>query len=71
MKKIFKCEFKYTNLNTRVWVSTFFYIEGIDKFTVERVAIIKSVNELKGKLTDYELTYYRIEETQQSKENAN
>ena len=70
MKKIFKCEFKYTNLNSRVWVSTFFYLEGDDKFQVERVAIVKSVNELKGKLTDYELTYYRIEETTQQK-NAN
>jgi hypothetical protein len=67
MKKIFKCEFKYTNLNTRVWVSTFFYLEGDDKFSIERIAIIKSTNELKGKITDYELTYYRVEETTESK----
>jgi hypothetical protein len=48
-------------------VSTFFYLEGEDKFAIERMAIIKSTNELKGKLTDYELTYYRVEETEQSK----
>jgi len=67
MKKIFKCEFKYTNLNSRVWLSTFFYMEGEDRFSVEKAAIIKSCNELKDKLTNYELTFYKVEETEASK----
>ena len=71
MKKIYKCEFKFTNLNSRVWVSTFFYLETLDKFAAEKVAIIKACNELKGKITDYELTYYRVEETEESKKNGN
>ena len=64
MKKIYKCEFKFTNLNTRVWLSTYFYLECEDKFSAEKVAIIKACNELKGKVTDYELSFYRIEESQ-------
>jgi len=62
MKKNFKCEFKYVNLNTNVWVSTFFYLEGTDRFQVEKVAIIKSMSELKDNLNNYELTFYKVEE---------
>jgi hypothetical protein len=68
MKKIFKCEFKFTNLTSRVWVSVFFYMEGTDKYNVERQAIIKACEELKsGEVKNYELTYYRVEETEASK----
>ena len=71
MKTIYKCEFKFTNLNTRVWLSTFFYLEGDDKFAIERIAIVKAMNELKAPLTDYQLSYYKIEETQASKDAKN
>ena len=71
MKKIYKCEFKFTNLISRVWVSVFFYMEGADKYNVERQAIIKACEELKaGEVKNYELTYYRIEETEASKNAA-
>ena len=71
-KKIYKCEFKFTNLNTRVWLSVFFYLEGdgaqYEKYNIERVAIIKACQELKpGEVKNYELTYYKIEETEASK----
>jgi hypothetical protein len=71
MKKIFKCEFKFQNLTTRNWVSVFFYLEGDDKFAIERIAIVNACDELKGQIRNYQLLYYRVEETQQSKENAN
>jgi hypothetical protein len=49
-------------LNTNVWLSTFFYLEGTDRFQVEKVAIIKSMSELKDNLNNYELTFYKVEE---------
>ena len=60
MKK-YKCEFKFQNVNSGVYVSIFFYLEGDEKYNIEKAAIITACNELNGQITDYQLNYYRCE----------
>lgn len=61
MKK-YKCEFKFQNINTGSYVSIFFYMEGGDKYAVERSAIVAACQELSAALHTYTLNYYRIDE---------
>lgn len=61
MKK-YKCEFKFQNVSTGTYVSIFFYLEGGEKYSVERAAIIAACQELQGSLMSYTLNYYRIDE---------